>query len=294
MSPGLRIFGGKRGREGAEPVHRRLPHRPGDRLVRRLPAHPRRDRRLGRTRRRRPARGLEAAAAPAPGPGRRARRDLRDAAMKALDFWFDPVSPYAYLAFERLPEALAGLSYTSATGRSCSRRCSSTGATRGRPRSSPSAPGPSARSSGWRTARALPLETPARHPFNPIALSRLAWATAPEGATPNRHACATILRPRLAGRRRRCRGSVASRGAARAARAPPGSGERPRSSSCFATPPTRRSARASSACRRSSVDGRLFWGLDALPMLAAYLRGDPWFDGPDWQLAGAPRPGVVR
>ena len=42
------------------------------------------------------------------------------------------------------------------------------------------------------------------------------------------------------------------------------------------------------------VDGRLFWGLDALPMLAAYLRGDPWFDGPAWQTAGAPRPGVVR
>ena len=32
--------------------------------------------------------------------------------MKALGFWFDPVSPYAYLAFERLPEALAGLSYS--------------------------------------------------------------------------------------------------------------------------------------------------------------------------------------
>ena len=42
------------------------------------------------------------------------------------------------------------------------------------------------------------------------------------------------------------------------------------------------------------VDGRLFWGLDALPMLAAYLRGDPWFDGPAWETAGAPRPGVVR
>ena len=32
--------------------------------------------------------------------------------MKTLDFWFDPVSPYAYLAFERLPEALAGFSYS--------------------------------------------------------------------------------------------------------------------------------------------------------------------------------------
>jgi hypothetical protein len=29
--------------------------------------------------------------------------------MKRLTFWFDVISPYAYLAFERLPEALAGL-----------------------------------------------------------------------------------------------------------------------------------------------------------------------------------------
>ncbi len=31
--------------------------------------------------------------------------------MKHLVFWFDPVSPYAYLAFEQLPQALEGLSY---------------------------------------------------------------------------------------------------------------------------------------------------------------------------------------
>ena len=43
--------------------------------------------------------------------------------MTQVDFWFDPVSPYAYLAFERLPEAFVGLSYIVATGRSCSRPC---------------------------------------------------------------------------------------------------------------------------------------------------------------------------
>ena len=41
-------------------------------------------------------------------------------------------------------------------------------------------------------------------------------------------------------------------------------------------------------------DGRVFWGLDALPMLAGALRGDPWFDGPAWEREGAPRAGVVR
>jgi hypothetical protein len=29
-------------------------------------------------------------------------------------------------------------------------------------------------------------------------------------------------------------------------------------------------------------------------MLAAYLRGDPWFDGPAWEREGQPRAGVVR
>jgi hypothetical protein len=31
------------------------------------------------------------------------------------------------------------------------------------------------------------------------------------------------------------------------------------------------------------VDDKLFWGQDALPMLKAYLQGEAWFDGPDWQ-----------
>ena len=26
-----------------------------------------------------------------------------------------------------------------------------------------------------------------------------------------------------------------------------------------------------------AVDDKLFWGLDALPMLTGYLSGDPWF-----------------
>ena len=31
--------------------------------------------------------------------------------MKHIDFYLDFISPYAYLAFEKLPEALLGLSY---------------------------------------------------------------------------------------------------------------------------------------------------------------------------------------
>ena len=31
--------------------------------------------------------------------------------MKRITFWFDPISPFACLAFHRLPQALEGLSY---------------------------------------------------------------------------------------------------------------------------------------------------------------------------------------
>ena len=40
--------------------------------------------------------------------------------------------------------------------------------------------------------------------------------------------------------------------------------------------------------------GRLFWGLDALPMLRAYLLGDAWFDGPDWNAVETTAVGVRR
>ena len=42
-----------------------------------------------------------------------------------------------------------------------------------------------------------------------------------------------------------------------------------------------------------AVDGQLFWGLDALPMLRAYLEGDAWFSGGDWEAA-AQLPGQQR
>jgi hypothetical protein len=35
------------------------------------------------------------------------------------------------------------------------------------------------------------------------------------------------------------------------------------------------------------VDGKLFWGFDGLPMLRAYLEGDPWFQGGSWDSVAA-------
>jgi 2-hydroxychromene-2-carboxylate isomerase len=42
------------------------------------------------------------------------------------------------------------------------------------------------------------------------------------------------------------------------------------------------------------VDDKLFWGLDALPMLRAYLDHDPWFAGPQWDAAATMPAGIKR
>lgn len=43
-----------------------------------------------------------------------------------------------------------------------------------------------------------------------------------------------------------------------------------------------------------TVDDRLFWGLDSLPMLRAYLRGDPSLDSPAMQAVSSVRFGASR
>jgi 2-hydroxychromene-2-carboxylate isomerase len=42
------------------------------------------------------------------------------------------------------------------------------------------------------------------------------------------------------------------------------------------------------------VDGQVFWGQDALPMLRAYLEGDAWFQSSDWRDVGKLPVGVRR
>src|SRR4029079_6895198 len=42
------------------------------------------------------------------------------------------------------------------------------------------------------------------------------------------------------------------------------------------------------------VGDKRFWGFDALDMVAALLKRDPWFDAEHWDREGAPREGVQR
>ena len=212
--------------------------------------------------------------------------------MKHLDFWFDPISPFAYLAFERLPQALEGLSFDVSY-----RPILFAGLLKHWGQKGPAEIEPKRawtfRHVHWLAhSQGIDLDTPAQHPFNPLAHLRLLLACAREGGTPNRRECEMVLRHIWQG------GFDANEPARLAAlalelvpRSDP-AGERVKQALKDST--AEALAKGIFGVPTIEVDGRLFWGVDALPMLAAYLRIEPWFDGPGWLEAGKPRQGVVR
>jgi 2-hydroxychromene-2-carboxylate isomerase len=209
-----------------------------------------------------------------------------------VDFWFDPVSPYAYLAFECLPEAFAGLSYTVAYRPIVFAALLKAYAHKGPAEIEPKRAW-IFRQVHWLAHRAgIAIDTPLRHPFNPLALSRLAWASAADGATPSRYVCEQVLRHVWRG------GADAedpARVAALAARLAP------RADAASDAVKQRLREATDQALGRGvfgvptlGIGDKLLWGFDALEMAAALLRRDPWFDEPHWQREGAPRAGVQR
>lgn len=212
--------------------------------------------------------------------------------MKHLTFWFDPISPYAYLAFERLPQALEGLSFSVDY-----RPILFAGLLAHWGQKGPAEIEPKRqwtfRQVAWIAHRhGIAVETPAQHPFNPLALLRLLVACAPEGGTPNRRACEAVFRHVWTG------GGDANDAARLATLTSELAPQRDPSGDAVKQALKEQTARAV-ACGvfgvpTVEVDGRLFWGVDALPMLSDFLRGDPWFDGPAWDAAARPRPGITR
>jgi len=207
--------------------------------------------------------------------------------MKRVVFWFDVISPFAYLAFERLPEALVGCSYQVDYRPLLFAGLLDSWGQKGPAEIEPKRAWTFRHVHWLAHTHGIPIETPARHPFNPLPLLRLALA-----AGPNRRVCEAVLRHVWRG------GADAAdpaRLAELTARLAPA--EDPQSEAVK----QRLRDHTDTALQRGifgvptiELDGRLFWGLDALPMVAAALQGDPWFDGPAWEREGAPRPGLVR
>lgn len=212
--------------------------------------------------------------------------------MKQITFYFDVISPYAALAFARLPEALTGLNvvvdYKPILLAPLLKHWGNKG-----PAEMESKRQWTYRQVAWIAHRMEePLELPQQHPFNPLALQRLAWACAERQVGPNRYVVEKLLHHVW-------RGGLDANEPQRLAvlqqdlapKRDPGSDEvklKLRQATDQAI------ERGVFGVPTMEVDGRLFWGLDALEMLAAYLHGDPWFEGPAWDEAGRSRNGVMR
>ncbi|MDB5844320.1 MAG: 2-hydroxychromene-2-carboxylate isomerase [Polaromonas sp.] len=214
--------------------------------------------------------------------------------MKEITFYLDFISPYAYLAFEALPEALTGLSYSVRY-----RPVLFAGLLKHHGQLGPAEIAPKRdwtyRQVLWLAhSRGIPLQMPASHPFNPLALLRLALACSPESTPgmPNRYTCETIFRHVWRGG---AEAIDAQRLQALALQlAPPRDPDGETVKAQLKANTAQAIAQGVFGVPAFAVDGRLFWGLDALPMLRACLLGDPWFDGPDWNGVHAIAPGIAR
>ncbi len=207
--------------------------------------------------------------------------------MKRIVFHLDPISPFVHLALMRLPEVLAGTSheieYRPVLFGAMLRTLGNKGPAEIEPKRQWTF-----RHVAWLAAQhGIRMDVPAVHPFNPLPLLRLLVA-----AGANRRHTEMVLRHVWEGGADAADPArvAALRDALMPARDPDGDDvkaelrahtEAALAAGAFGVP-------------SFELDGRLFWGLDALPMLRAALGGDPWFDGPSWADAGAPRPGIVR
>lgn len=216
------------------------------------------------------------------------------AVLKHITCYLDFISPYAYLAFEALPEALRGLSY------SLSYKPVLFGAMLKHHGQLGPAEIDAKRDWTYRQvlwlarSQGIPLQMPASHPFNPLALLRLALACSPETepAAPNRHVCETIFRHVWRGGAEACEPTRLQ--ALTDALAPRRDVNGDEVKALLKRNTEEAIAQGVFGVPAFVVDGKVFWGLDSLPMLRAYLLGDTWFDGPDWQAGASVKVGIRR
>jgi 2-hydroxychromene-2-carboxylate isomerase len=210
--------------------------------------------------------------------------------MKRITFYFDIVSPFAYLAFEALPQALQGLSYSVDY-----KPLLFAGLLGHHGQLGPAEIAPKRewtyRQALWLAhSRGLPMQMPAAHPFNPLPLLRLALACGSQGRA-NRYVCETVFRHawRDGGDAADPQRLQALKSVLAPARDPAGDEVKAE----LKANTDEAIALGVFGVPTCVLDGRLFWGLDGLPMLRACMEGDPWFAGAGWD-AVAQRPGIQR
>jgi 2-hydroxychromene-2-carboxylate isomerase len=211
--------------------------------------------------------------------------------MKHITFYLDFISPYAWLAFEEMPQALMGLSY-SVTYKPLLFAALLKHHGQLGPAEIPAKRDWTYRQVQWLAhSKGLALDMPAAHPFNPLGLLRVSLATDAKGQ-PNRNVCETLFKHVWVG------GADAADPTRMAAITQQLAPKRDPSDDSVKAQLRAHSDEAIGAgvfgVPAFEVDGKVFWGLDGLPMLRAYLEGDTWFDGPFWNAAMDVPAGVVR
>jgi 2-hydroxychromene-2-carboxylate isomerase len=211
--------------------------------------------------------------------------------MQHITFYFDFISPYAYLAFERLPVVLQGCSYQVTY-----KPVLFAAMLKHHGQLGPAEIAPK-RTWTYRQVQWLAreqdtlLQLPASHPFNPIGLLRLALACGTDGAC-NRYVTETIFRHVWASG---LNAGDAQRMAQLQALLQPAQ-----------LPADQHIKDQLKANTDQAIDagvfgvptlqvlGEQFWGLDALPMLRQYLDGDEWFAKSFWSNAAGLPVGIQR
>lgn len=211
--------------------------------------------------------------------------------MKHIRFYLDFISPYAYLAFKELPRALEGLSYAvqyqPVLFGGLLKHNSNLG-----PAEVPMKRDWVYRQCQWLAQRqGTLLDLPAAHPFNPLGLLRLALATDANGY-PNRYVCETIFRHVWEGG---ADAADAQRLEALTQQLSPA--RDPLSDEVK----QQLSAHTSHALSQDvfgvpsyQVDDKVFWGLDALPMLRAYIEDPSCISDAAWNATKDLPSGITR
>jgi 2-hydroxychromene-2-carboxylate isomerase len=199
--------------------------------------------------------------------------------MKHITFYFDLISPYAYLAFEHMPRALEGISYQVTY-----QPVLFAGLLKHHGQLGPAEIAPKRewtyRQVQWLAHQLdVQIQMPASHPFNPLSLLRLAVACGMNGL-PNRYVVETLFRHVWHGGKQA--DDIARFDAVAESLKP-------------ALDPNSAAVKALLKAFTESaiedglfgvptfkVDDKLFFGLDALPMLADYLKQDEWFLSSNW------------
>ena len=211
--------------------------------------------------------------------------------MKQITFYFDFISPYAYLAFEQLPKALEGQSYhvlyRPVLFAGMLNHFGQLG-----PAEIHSKRTWTYRQMYWHAREhGIPIQAPEEHPFNPLPLLRLAIACGEDGYC-NRHVAATIFRFVWNG------GLNAADPARIAALTVQLQAKRSIEDlevrNQLITNTSEAIANKVFGVPSFAVNEHVFWGFDSLPMVRQYLGGDPWFSGADWTGASGLPVGATR